>query len=317
MDVVGIDVSKADFHACLFQGEKTSKKCFPNGASGYRQILGWLRNRRCVDTHACMEATGAYWMGLADALHKAGVAVSVVNPSRTALFARSQLRRTKTDAVDAEMLAQFCATQRPPLWTPPAPEIVELRGLLAYRDHLVAEQVRSKQVAQGVRLTGNLERLHGEQLETLAEMLDEIDQRIREIVGLHNGLQSAVNALEGVKGIGFLTAVALVAKLPVSRLRDGKAAAAYVGLSPSERQSGTSVRGKTRICKTGCASLRRDLYMPAMTAMRYNPILTAFAQRLREKSKPPKVIIAAVMRKLVVLAFYAIKKASENDPIAA
>jgi len=91
-------------------------------------------------------------------------------------------------------------------------------------------------------------------------------------------------------------------------LRDGKAAAAYAGLAPSERQSGTSVLGKTRICKTGNGSLRRDLYMPAVVATRHNVILRAFADRLKENGKPPKVIVIAVMRKLVVLAFTILKR---------
>jgi transposase len=317
MDVVGIDVSKADFHACLLQGQKRAKKSFPNGPSGYRQLLGWLRNRKCREVHACMEATGGYWLGLARAMHASGAIVSVVNPSRTALFARSQLRRTKTDLVDAEMIAEFCQTQQPSRWEPPAPEVLELRGLLSYREHLVAEQIRFKQLAKDLHVSKKLERLHQEQLDNVAAMLEEVEVQIRVLMKQHRPLEAAITALTDVQGIGLVTAAALVAKLPVHRLRDKKAAAAYVGLCPSERQSGTSVRGKPRICKTGNASLRRDLYMPAVVAMRYNPILSAFAQRLRESGKAPKVIIAAVMRKLVVLAFSLIKKATAITPIAA
>ena len=317
MDVVGIDVSKADFHACLLQGEKRARKSFSNGTSGYRQLVAWLRNRKCKDVHVCMEATGAYWMGLAQAVHASGLVVSVVNPSRTAMFARSQLRRTKTDRVDAEMLADFCATQHPSRWTPPAPKILELRNLLAYRDHIVSEQVRLKQIAKDLGLSDKLEQLHDEQLETVAEVLDELKVQIREIVQSDESIRKAVDALKAIKGIGFLTAVALVAKLPASRLRNGKAAAAYVGLSPQEWRSGTSIHGKTRICKTGNASLRRDLYLPAVTAVRYNPILATFARRLRDNGKPPKVVIAAVMRKLVVLAFHTIVETTLASPIAA
>ena len=316
MDVVGIDVSKADFHACLLQGEKRARKSFSNGPSGYRQLAAWLRNRKCNDVHVCMEATGGYWLELAKTVHNSGAIVSVVNPSRTALFARSQLRRTKTDRVDADMLADFCASQRPSSWTPPAPEVLELRGLLAYRDHLVSEQLRFKQIAKDVHFTDKLSLLHDEQLETIAEILDEIEEQIREVVRASDTIEHAVTALTLVKGIGFLTAVSLITKLPANRLRDGKAAAAYAGLSPRERQSGTSIHGKSRICKTGSSSLRRDLYMPAMSAIRYNPVFSVFAQRLREAGKPPKVIIAAVMRKLVVLAFHVIKKATIDAPIA-
>lgn len=315
--VVGIDVSKAEFHACLLQGEKRTKKSFSNGRSGYRQLRTWLRNRKCDTVHVCMEATGAYWSGLAQAVYESGATVSVVNPSRTALFARSQLRRTKTDAVDAEMIAEFCRTQQPSPWCPPAAEILELRGLLAYREHLVAEQMRFKQVANGVAVGRRLSRLHDQQLENIAEMLEEIEEQIRSVIGAHAGLKAGVAALTAIRGIGLITAASLVAKLPVSRLRDGKAAAAYVGLTPRERQSGTSVHGRTRICKTGSSSLRRDLYMPAIAAIRFNPIVAAFAERLRSRGKAPKVVIAAVMRKLVVLAFNVIKRATAEVPIAA
>ncbi len=123
-------VSKADFHAFLIAGDARSKKSFPNGPTGFRALRTWLKNRNVSDLHACMEATGACWLELARSLHAAGVRVSLVNPTRTALFARSQLRRTKTDAVDAQMLAEFCAIQHPELWTPPAPEILALRALL-------------------------------------------------------------------------------------------------------------------------------------------------------------------------------------------
>lgn len=317
MDAVGIDVSKADFYACLIQGQKRAKKIFPNRPSGYRQFLAWLRNRKCRATHVCMEATGAYWLDLARAVHVSGATVSVVNPSRTALFARSQLRRTKTDTVDAEMIAEFCQTQRPTRWEPPAPEVVELRGLLTYRSHLVAEQIRFKQIAQDLPASKKLQMLHREQMDNVSAMLEEVEKQLRILVKAHRPLKEAITALTGVRGIGLITAAALVAKLPVARLRDAKAAAAYAGLTPSERQSGTSVRSKPRICKTGNASLRRDLYMPALVAMRFNPILSAFAQRLRENGKPPKIIIVAVMRKLIVLAFTLIKRATATAPIAA
>jgi transposase len=130
MDVLGIDVSKGDFHVCLLQGEKRFKERFLNSPTGYRRLRSWLRKRRSSELHVCMEATGAYWHELAKALYDAGFAVSIVNPSRTAFFARSQLGRTKTHQVDAEMIAEFCRSQDPKPWTPPAPEILELRGLL-------------------------------------------------------------------------------------------------------------------------------------------------------------------------------------------
>ncbi len=308
MDVLGIDVSKADFHACLIQGSKRSRKSFPNAVAGYRQLRSWMKNRQTSKVHACMEATGAYWMGLATALYDAGLVVSVVNPNRTVMFARSQLLRTKTDQVDAEMIAEFCKTQKPTPWSPPPAEILELRGLLSYRHHLVKEKLRLRQVASQIYVGRELKKLHAQQLKTHEQTIAALERQLRSFLKTHQALSKAVDRLTAVSGIGLLTALAIVAKLPVDRLRDGKAAAAYIGVTPSERQSGTSVHGKPRICKTGNGSLRRDLYMPAAVAMRHNPILKSFSERLKATGKPPKVILIAVMRKLIVLAFSILKR---------
>jgi transposase len=317
MDVLGIDVSKADFHACLVQGRRKSTQAFANNPSGYRRLQRWLQNRRGSNVHACMEATGSYWIGLATALYRNGLTVSVVNPSRTALFARSQLRRTKTDRADAEMIAQFCQTQHPAPWQPPAPQILELRGLLSYREELVGERIRLKQIAQEVHAGKGLKRVHSTHLEQLSDTIAAVEAQIKSLLKTHKELATLVCGLEAVRGFGFITAVMIVAKLPVERLRDAKAAAAYVGLSPRERQSGTSVHGKPAICKTGNGALRRDLYMPALVAIRHNPILATFAHRLKERGKPAKVIIVAVMRKLVVLAYRILKALTPKESLTA
>ena len=316
MDVLGIDISKADFHACLIQGTKRTKKSFPNRPAGYRQVRSWLKNRRCANVHACMEATGAYWEGLAKALHDAGDTVSVVNPSQTVFFARSQLRRTKTDSVDAEMIAQFCQERHPAAWVPPPPEISELRGLLSYREHVVGERMRLEQMATQIHVSKELRKAHAQQLRALEVTIAAVEKQLQALATKQPRIAQQVGALTTVSGLGFLTALSLVAKLPTERLRSAKAAAAYVGLAPSERQSGTSVHGKPRICKTGNAGLRCDLYMPALSAMRFNPILKAFAERLRERGKPGKVIVVAVMRKLVALAFTILKNLSSTAPVA-
>ena len=254
-----------------------------------------------------MEATGAYWEGLACALHEAGLEVSVVNPARTVHFARSQLRRTKTDRVDAEMIAEFCKTQQPDRWSPPPPEILEIRGLLSFRAQLLDDKVRLSQMISQIHVSKELQRLYSKQVKTLDASIAAVEKQLKTVAKNHRTLHAQVQKLTAVKGIGLLTALEISAKLPVERLRNAKAAAAYVGLTPRERQSGTSIHGQPRICKTGNASLRRALYMPACVAIRYNPILKAFADRLKAKGKPAKLVVVAVMRKLVVLAFSIIK----------
>ena len=301
--MLGIDVSKGEFHACLLQGGRAVRKTFPNNARGHKQVLAWLKNRRSGRVHSCMEATGAYWLGLASALYVGGLTVSVVNPSRISLFARSQLRRTKTDRVDAAIIADFCVTQRPTPWAPPARETLELRGLLTYRDQLVGQRTAIRQIAGEVHVGIDLRKIHATQVKSLDSAIAAVEKSMRALLRKHAELGTQVDRLVGIPGVGFLTGAAIVAKLPVERLRDEKAAAAYVGLSPRQWQSGTSINGRPRICKTGNAELRRDLYMPALVAMRHNSVLKNFAERLAERGKAPKVIIVAVMRKLITLAF--------------
>lgn len=317
MAILGIDVSKDDFHACLIQGSKHSRKSFPNNGAGYRQLLKWLTNCKCTEVHACMEATGAYWLGLASAISAAEIRVSVVNPSRIALFARSQLRRTKTDRVDAEIIAEFCQTQKPDLWTPPAPETLELRALLTYRTQLVSQRAVLKQLATQMEMTTVLEQVHNQQIDSLSGTIKALEDQMRALVKRHKSLKAAIESVSSIPGVAFISAASIVARLPLERLRNAKAAAAYAGLTPSERQSGTSVHGKPRICKTGNSELRRDLFMPALVAMRFNPILARFAERLKAKGKPAKVVIVAVMRKLLVLAFALMKSGTTFNPAIA
>lgn len=313
MEVLGIDISKADFHACLIDGQKRKGNSFPNTPTGYKQLLAWLRNRKCNSPHACMEATGSYWYGVALALDKAGLKVSVVPPSRTALFARSQLRRTKTDSVDAEMIAEFCLTQSPTIWEPPAAGVLELRGFLSYRNQLVVQRTALKQLAAQVTMNAELQRLHREQIDALKLMIDNLEEQMRALVGRHSSIKRDVEIVQSIPGFGFLSAVSVAVRLPVDRIRNAKAAGAYVGLSPQRKDSGTSVHGKPRICKIGNSDLRRELYMPALTAMRFNPSLSIFAGRLKERGKPNKVVLAAIMRKLVVLAYTLLKSGMPYD----
>ena len=185
VDVLGIDISKADFHGCLIQGNKQAKNSFPNAPAGYRRLRTWLRNRGSTKVHVCMEATGAYWMGLACALHEAGLEVSVINPARTVHFARSQLRRTKTDRVDAEMIAEFCKTQKPDRWSPPAPEILELRGLLSFRGQLIDDRLRLSQVVSQIHVSKELQRLHARQIKTLDASIAAVEKQLRSVVKAH------------------------------------------------------------------------------------------------------------------------------------
>ncbi len=134
----GLDLAKLKFNACLVRaGGKLRHRTFSNDEAGFAQLSAWLTKNGTALTHACMEATGAYYEALATYLHDAGHAVSVVNPAAIKAYAQSHLSRTKNDRVDATLIAGFCAERRPPAWRPPAPELRELQALVRRLDSLV------------------------------------------------------------------------------------------------------------------------------------------------------------------------------------
>lgn len=122
MDVLGVDVGKREMHAMLLQRDRSASKSVPNSTTGFEQLQTWLRNRKVEDLHACLEATGGWSEDLALALSDAGYVVSLVNPARIKAFAQSEMLRTKTDRIDAALIARFCRMHAPDPWTPPSEE---------------------------------------------------------------------------------------------------------------------------------------------------------------------------------------------------
>lgn len=309
MDILGIDVSKVDCHAFLLSERGNAKKSFPNSVVGFRQLDTWLTNRGIRSLHACMEATGGYWEAIAQHLYDAGHIVSVVNPSRTKAYAQSELLRTKTDAVDAALIARFCLAHEPPAWTPLAPELRDLQSLERHLQHL--KDARSQELTR-LELPGLSELVESSTrgvIHAFDAEIERVERAISDHIDRDPDLRRKRDLLTSIPGIGEATANSILAEAPhLEEFRSGKAVAAYAGLSPRERQSGTSLRGKVRhLCKTGNARLRKALFFPAITAIRYNPIIRDFAARLAASGKPKMLIVGAVMRKLLVLAYGVLK----------
>jgi transposase len=314
MGTLGIDISKRDFHAVLLQEERSAKKSFPNTPKGFEQLAAWLRNREVEQVFACMEATGSYWRALATFLYDAGHTVAVVNPKRIKAFAESELLRTKTDAVDAALIARFAASQRLKPWKPLPPEILELQGLSRHLEFLKRSRAQHLTRAQTPELPAWVLRSSEELIAQLDTQIADLERAIRNHIDKHPGLKSKRNLLISIPGIAHTTAAAILSEMPeIEEFASVEAVAAFAGLSPQIRQSGSSVRGKPRLCKTGNARLRKALYFPAIVAERYNPTLRALAQRLRAAGKVPMVVIGAMMRKLLVIAYGVLKSGRPYD----
>lgn len=313
---VGIDVGKRKLAVVVIRVDgKRRRKSAANTAAGHRELMEWLA-RHAPEPHVGLEATGGYQDALALALHAAGYRVSILPPQVIAAYAASQLRRAKTDPVDAEVIAGYVQTQQPPAWVPAPPEVRELQALVRRLDALLEMQTQEKNRLAGAAavVAPSIQA----SLAHLATQIATVKQQIARHIDQHPMLRQQQNWLESIPGIGATTAARLLGELgDLARFTSARQVAAFAGLVPQIRQSGTSVRGRGRLSRLGSRRLRRSLYFPALTAMRCNPPLRRFAARLRQAGKPPMVIVAAVMRKLLHQAYAVLRTRHPFDPSAA
>jgi transposase len=313
---LGLDIAKLKFNACLLrEGGKLRHKVFTNNPDGFAQLAAWLSGQGVECVHACMEATGTYGDSLATYLHEAGHAVSRVNPAAVKAYAQSHLSRTKNDRVDAALIAGFCSERRPPAWAPPAPELRELQALVRRLDSLVEMRtMEENRLSSGVTVEAVRASVE-EHLAYLAEQIRRTEKLIRGHIDSHPGLKHQRELLDSIPGIGEATAAALLAEVPdIKQYRSARQVAAFAGLVPRERQSGSSVRGRVRLSKIGNARLRKALYFPAITALRCSPFFQQWAEGLRQRGKSKMAVIGAAMRKLIHLAYGVLKTGKPFDP---
>jgi transposase len=313
---LGIDIAKLKFNVCLINTSgKLKHKVFPNTSTGFEQLKEWLAKQGVQRVHACLEATGTYGEALSLGLHEAGHTVSVVNPAAIKAFAGSRLSRTKTDRVDAELIARFCLAQEPSRWTPPSAEVRELQALVRRLESLVEMRVMEENRLSSGITVGSVRQSLEEHLSYLHEQVRRTEELIRNHINSHPTLKQQSELLDSIPGIAETTAAHLLAEIiDIKQYRSARQVAAYAGLVPRERQSGTSLRGRTRLSKIGNARLRRALYFPAVTALRCSPFFQQWAEGLRKRGKSKMSVICAAMRKLVHLAYGVLKTGKPFDP---
>ncbi len=314
--ILGIDIAKEKFDVALFS-EKTllSSGTFKNDFTGYKKLCRWLSNYTAQSVWACMEATGRYGEDLALFLFESGHKVSIVNPSRIRKYADSKLIRNKTDLLDAKIIADFCRTQEPSLWLPEALEKSELREITRRLNVLLEERTREKnRLESGVKSKIVKESIE-KNLAFLSEEITFLDENMQEHIDQNPDLKEKQRLLISVPGIGKKTASLILGELPsVDRFQHVGQVIAYAGLSPQKHSSGSSVRKKTRLTKIGNRNLKTALFFPAMTAMKYNPVVIALALRLEKRDKEKMVIIGAAMKKLLQIAYGVLKSRRPFDP---
>jgi transposase len=312
--ILGIDVAKAKLDVVLRLPEgKLRSKVVDNTPAGFATLSAWLEKHDVTILHVCMEATGTYWEAVAEYLADAGHTVSVVNPAQIKAFGAAGLVRTKTDKVDARLIAEFCAAQRPEPWQVPSPTLRELRALVVRRTAL--EAMRTQEHNRLLVARDVLRRGIEAHLAYLEQAIAEVEAAIRQKIDDDPGLKDQRALLDSIPGLGDKTIPVLLSYYGgPPRFDKAKEAAAFAGLDPRQHVSGSSVRGKPRLSKVGHALLRRALYMPAMVAITRTVWGRAFRDRLAAAGKPPMVILGAMMRKLVHVAFGVLKSGKPFNP---
>jgi transposase len=311
--ILGIDIAKQKLDVALLIDGKIKNKSVKNNPEGFEALSLWLRKLGIQKVHACLEATGNYGEALAVYLHDAGHMVSIVNPARIKGFAQSELIRTKNDRIDAGIIARFCLAMRPDAWIPPSLEIRSLRALVRRIDSL-NDMLTQEKNRLGTAHKSVIPMIK-EHIAYLEKEIDRVRDQIADLIDNNPDLRKKKDLLGSIPGIGKATIAALLAELDtLDKFSHVRELVAFIGLAPRETLSGSSIKGKPRLCKTGNARLRKALYMPALVSIQYNPLMTAFYTRLKERGKNGKVIVCAIMRKLVHVVFGVLKSGKKFDP---
>lgn len=298
----GFDVSKTYFDVCLLHQGQPSTRRFSYDEQGLRQTTEWLPAHCCCT----MEATGPYHLKLALHLHQAGFVVSVVNPLVIRRFCQMRLKRAKTDRSDARMIAAYAQSEHPTRWQPPQEHLMELQQWQALSDQLEKQHTALVNQREAFRsstlMAKEVQALLDKTIEGLQQKIQEVQTKMQTLARQHYA--AMLDHLTTIPGVGLKTAMVLICiTAGFSRFENSKQLSAYVGLSPRIYDSGTTIKGRARICKMGMSRIRALLYLCAWSAKRYNKACQALFERLVAKGKSKQLALIAVANKLLKQAF--------------
>lgn len=325
MVLLGIDIAKLSLDCAILSsaGSKPlGRRSFPNSAEGVDRAARWVARvsgAEVADTHVIVEATAAYRELTAHRLAAAGMRVSIVNPARVRSFAKALGILGKTDRIDAQLLARYGQLVCPKLWSPPAKALRDLRSLIARLDDVEADLRREENRLEQARTRGCPDLVEESFLASIAALkvrTAELRGGIAAHIAADADLQSGLERLMTIPAVGSKTATRMLLLLRARAFDSARQAAAFLGLVPVERTSGTSVRGRATLSRAGDHQLRAALYMAAVVGIRRNPDIKAQYDRLLCRGKCKMAALGAAMRKLVHLCFGVLKNEGGYRPAA-
>ena len=307
--LIGIDISKEKFDVAYIEVEKMKTRTYSYTASDIKKFIS-LQDE---EAHCVMESTGIYHLRLAHALYASGIPVSVVNPLSVKRFIQSKMHRTKTDKSDAMMLVEYGRIMEPALWKPDADHYTQAQQLLNIQTQLIKNRTSVTNQMEAISLSVNQSRtglvLLEKQLAFIETQLKQIDRELEELMDRYD--DEDVSNLQSIPGIGRKTAIALtVYTKGMTNFDNYRKVASYFGISPRIVQSGSSIKGRGKICKMGMGHMRMLLYMCARSAIKYNKACRELYERLLAKGKAKKLALIAVANKLLKQAFAIVKNKS-------
>lgn len=322
--IVASDIGMDSFYACYkIQYEDKSvvikgSKSFDNVPSGIEEFYLWCSKRNKtpeVQPIFVMEATGVYYEELAYFLYHKKEKVSVQLAQKIKYFAKGCNLKTKTDKVDAKMIAEFGIEKNligTDLWSPPSKDFKMIRDLAREHTNLKKAQTIAKLQLHALEHAHasykNVLELKEQQITFYEEQFETVEKEIRKLVKVDKNLYSKIKKIETIQGLGFITIIKILTETNGFLLFNNiRQLVSYAGLDVIEKESG-KFTGKTKISKKGNARIRAALYMPAMSAIQYNKTLKTFYERVNEERTIKKQGLIAVMRKLLILIYTLWKK---------
>jgi len=303
---IGIDISKKKLDVS-FSDNKTA--CYDNDLNGFKQLLKQISDKG--RTRVAMEATGGYERSLVQFLQEKGIAVSVVNAKRVRDYAKALGKLAKTDKIDSHVIRLFTETINPNVTEQLSESQQSLDSLTSRRNQLVKQRAIEKQHLETV-INKETKRSINRTIKFLDKEIGIIEEKINKLIDLDSNLKEKVNRLTTIKGIGPVVAVTIVSDIPELGALSNKEISALVGVAPFCRDSG-GMRGKRTIWG-GRSQVRSVLYIATLSAVKYNPAIKVFYERLVNKGKPKKTALVACMRKLIIVVNSMIRNNMEWNP---
>ncbi|SCN46578.1 Mobile element protein [methanotrophic endosymbiont of Bathymodiolus azoricus (Menez Gwen)] len=316
MNIIGIDVSKNKLDCALINDSNHAKfkfKVVSNSEDGFIALIDWLSKHiksTAQEYHFVMEATGVYHERCAEWLFNTGSKVSVVNPAHIKYYGQSLGVRSKNDKKDSVVLARYGLTQKPIAWEPETPEIRILKALASRLDAIEKDILREKNRYEKSSINPCSDSVL-DSIKMILAVLNGEKTNLERLIELHINqyeyLQHNYALLLTIPGVEPVVSRYMLIVIGSRTFKSASQCAAYIGLVPIQNESGSSLKGRSRLSKAGNPVIRAKLYMAAISALQHNPDIKIQNQRLLKKGKSKISALCAAMRKLVHICFGVIK----------